>query len=206
MLPTWRSWKWSRARQHRLLTSLSLQDLPRTTPGERERCIRTPTTGPNCWDMVRATNRLITSPSPTPLTLPPPGFCNAVILPRLMICATPSEIWLFAKISPTTKKKCVSRALSRRGRRCSVFFFLNTAEENQIESKSPGLRKKKKTKEGGSAYKCHPSQLVTVVRMTSWIDGMGPSAPAGTRSNKDQAYERAAAHPNMEHHLRIKAA
>ena len=78
------------------------------------------TTGPNCWDMVRATNRLITSPATIPLTLPPPGFCNAVILPRLIICATPSGIWPLAKISPTTKNKCVSRALSRRGRRCSV--------------------------------------------------------------------------------------
>ena len=42
--------------------------------------------------------------------------------------------------------------------------------------------------------------------MTSWIEGVGTFAPAGTGSNRDKAYERAAVHPNMEHHLRISAA
>ena len=35
---------------------------------------------------------------------------------------------------------------------------------------------------------------------------MGPSAPAGTRSKRDKAKERAAVHPNIEFHLRTKAA
>ena len=42
--------------------------------------------------------------------------------------------------------------------------------------------------------------------LSSCTVDMGPSAPAGTRSRRDNAKERAAVHPNIELHLRTNAA
>ena len=72
-----------------------------------------------------------------------------------------------------------------------LFLSVDSAENNvrkQCKSLKLTTRKSSNTK---SAESCHHSQLVTVIPH----DLMGPSAPAGTRSNKDKAYERATMQP-----------
>ena len=81
--------------------------------------VATMVAGPNCCDIVLATNLRTTSPTTMPRT-PPSGFLSAVILPALTMSTTTCGTWPLERFSPNWKSNFIPWTSDNKGLKWSL--------------------------------------------------------------------------------------